>query len=157
MSVRSAVTRFGSFAIVALFVPTIAARADDDVHISVVSVLATTKNSTVDKRVECIATEMKKVDPKLTGFSVAHVTRKDVVIGGKDSFETVDGKIVYVTAEKRCDKDKSRVCLKVEAPTLGSITYQTCCGKFVPVVTRYKTKSGDVLIIAVGVNACKDD
>jgi hypothetical protein len=157
MFVRSVLTSRWSFALITLFAIGTPIRAADDVHISVVSILATTKNSTVDPRVECVATEMKKVDPTFTGYSVARMTCKDVVIGSKDSFEVVDGQTVTVTAEKRCEKDSSRVCLKVEAPTLGAITYTTCCGKFVPVVTRYKTKNGDVLIVAVRVKTCKDD
>jgi hypothetical protein len=157
MSVRSVLLRTLPLAAAILFVtvtPVLA--ADDDVHISVVAILATTKNKTVDPRVACVANEMKTVDPTLTGFSVARMTCKDVAIGAKDCFEVVDGKKVCVTAEKRCEKDPSRVCLKVEAPTLGAITYTTCCGKFFPLVTRYKNSDGDLLIIAVRVKTCKE-
>jgi hypothetical protein len=155
MFVRSVMTCRCTFALASLLVMQAAARADDDVHISVVSILATTSNSTVDPRVACVAREMAKIDPKLTGFSVARMTCKDVKIGAKDCFEVVDGQKVCVTAEKRCEKDESRVCLKVEAPTLRAITYTTCCDKFFPLVTRYKTSSGEVLIIAVRVKTCK--
>jgi hypothetical protein len=157
MSVRSVLTHTRALALVALLAAGAQARADDDVHISVVSILATTKNKKVDEQVANIASEMKRVDSTLTGFSVARMTCKDVPIGGKDVFEVVEGQKVTVTAEKRCDKDKSRVCLRVEAPTLGAITYTTCCNKFFPLVTRYKTVSGDVLIVAVRVKTCKDE
>jgi hypothetical protein len=158
MSARSVLTHHWLFALVPLLALQAPIRAaDDDVHISVVSILATTKNSTIDPRVSCVATQMQKIDPKLTGFSVARMTCKDVTIGNKDCFEIVDGQKVCVTAEKRCEKDPSRVCLKVEAPTLGAITYQTCCGKFFPLVTRYKNKNGDLLIVAVQVKTCKDE
>jgi hypothetical protein len=155
MSVRSVLTRFALYALTALLIPVAGARADDEVHVSVVSVLATTKNKKVDERALKLAEEMKKIDPTLTGFSVARMTCKDLSIGKKDCFETVDGQDVCITAEARCEKDNKRVRLKVEAPTLGPITYtSTCCNKFFPVVTRYKTKSGDVLILAIRVNAC---
>ncbi len=131
------------------------ARAADPVHISVVAILATDKNDTVDPRVSCIAEQMKKTDPKLTGFKVARMTCKDLEVGSKDCFEVVDGQTVCVTVEKRCEKDPKKVCLKVEPPKLGAITYMTCCGKFFPVVTRYKTKDGDVLIVAVRVAPCE--
>jgi hypothetical protein len=130
------------------------ARAEDPVHISVVAILASDKNTKVDERVACIAREMKKVDPKLTGFSVERMTCKDVAVGDKDCFEVVDGQTVCVTVEKRGEKD-GRVTLKVEPPKAGAITYMTCCGKFFPVVTRYRTKGGDVLIVAVQVVTCK--
>jgi hypothetical protein len=153
MSVRSLPTCL--LPLLALLATGTPARAADDVHISVVSVLATTKNDKVDDRVECIAEQMKKRDPKLTGFKVDRMVCKDVTVGDKDCFEVIDGQKVCVTVEKKCDKD-GRVCLKVEPPTLGAITYTTCCDKFLPLVTRYKTKDGDVLIIAVRVRTCKD-
>jgi hypothetical protein len=158
MFVRSVLMRCWPLSLAILISAGASARAaDDDVHISVVSILATSKDNVVDPRLECLAREMAKLDPKLKGFSVARMTCKDVKIGGKDDFEVADGQKVSVAPEKRCEKDPSRVCLKVEAPTLGAITYTTCCGKFFPLVTRYKTKAGDILIIAVRVKTCKDE
>jgi hypothetical protein len=157
MSARSLRIYRWLFVLVPVLAVQAPARADDDVHISVVTILATSKNSNVDPLVECLAREMTKKDPTLTGFSIARMTCKDVKIGGKDCFEVADGQKVCITAEKRCEKDKNRVCLKVEAPTLHAITYNTCCGKFLPIVTRYKTKSGDVMILAVRVKSCKDE
>jgi hypothetical protein len=157
MFVRFVLSRYFLLALAVSFLPTGGARAEDDVHISVIGILATDKNDCVDDRVACVAREMKKIDPKLTGFSVARMTCKDVKIGAKDCFEVTDSQKVCVTAEKRCEKDKSRVCLKVEAPMLGAVTYMTCCGKFFPLVTRYKTKDGEVLIVAVRVKSCKDE
>jgi hypothetical protein len=157
MLVRNVLVRYLPIVLATLSAAGARARADDEVHISVVAVLATDKNDRVDKRVECVASYMKKANPKLTGFSLARMTCKDVRIGAKDCFDVVDGQKVCVTAEKRCEKDSSRVCLKVEAPTLGAITYQTCCNKFFPIVTRYQTKDGETLIIAVRVKSCKDD
>lgn len=153
MSARSLVTCLATFAAVSASGP--AARAADDVHVSVVSILASTKSDKVDERVACIAEQMKKKDPKLTGFKVDRMTCKYVTVGDKDCFEVIDGQKVCVTVEKKCDKD-GRVCVKVEPPTLGAITYTTCCDKFLPLVTRYKTKDGDVLIIAVRVQTCKE-
>ncbi len=156
MSVRPALlTCPWLLALAALAAPAAPARADDPVTVSVVAILATDKNDKVDERVECIAKEMKKTDPKLTGFKVARMTCKSVAVGDKDCFEVVDGQTVCVTVEKRA-KD-GRVCLKVEPPKLGAITYLTCCNKFFPVVTRYKTKDGDTLIVAVRVVTCKGE
>lgn len=131
------------------------ARADDELRISVVAILATDKNDTVDEKVACVAREMKKVDPKLTGFKLVKMVCKDVDVGKKECFELVDGQKTCVTLEKKADKD-DRVCLKIQAPKLGEITYMTTCGKFFPVVTRYRTDKGEVLIVAVRVQPCKE-
>jgi hypothetical protein len=158
MSARSVSVRCWPLAIVVLFAASApAVRAEDDVRVDVVGILATDKNNKVDDNVTCIADQMKKIDPKLTGFTMGRMTHKDVVIGGKDWFEVGDGQKVYVTVEKRCEKDKQRFCLRVEPPATGAITYTTCCEKFFPLVTRYKTKSGDVLIVAVRVTPCKGE
>ena len=45
--------------------------------------------------------------------------------------------------------------MKIEPPLLGEITYETCCGKFLPVITRYRTKDNQLLIIAVRVQMCE--
>jgi hypothetical protein len=153
MSAGSVLSRRWPLALAALFAAALPARAGDEVRISVVAVLATTKNNTVDERVACIARQMEKIDPKLTGFSLARMTCKNVQVGNKDCFEVVDGQFVCVTVEKKCDKE-NRYCLKVEPPGMGAITYNTSCGKFLPLVTRYKSKGGEVLIVAVGVKAC---
>ena len=44
--------------------------------------------------------------------------------------------------------------LKVVPPKMGAITYSTPCGKFLPMITGYRRKNGDVLIIAVRVQPC---
>ena len=32
---------------------------------------------------------------------------------------------------------------------MGEITYDTCCGKFLPIITPFRTKDKELLIIAV--------
>ncbi len=50
------------------------------------------------------------------------------------------------------DKD-NRVSLSIFVPSLGGeIEYQTVCGKFLPIVTRCKTKEGERLILAIRVH-----
>jgi hypothetical protein len=125
-----------------------------EVKICVLAILATDKNDTIDKRVECIAREVQKVDPKLTGFQVHKMMSKSVALGGKVDFNVIDDEIVGVAVDHGLDKD-SRVQVKVEPPTLGEITYETCCGKFLPLITRYQTKDKQLLIIAVRVQTCQ--
>ena len=51
--------------------------------------------------------------------------------------------------------NKNRVGLTVKPPLEGEIQYTTCCGKFLPIVTRYETKDKERLIIAIRVQPCK--
>src|SRR5579871_4729747 len=101
MSFRSVSTPLWPLAVAALAAAAPPARSADTVTVSVVAILATTKNSTVDSRVESIAEEVKKKDPKLTGFKLSRMTCKDVEVGSKDCFEVVDGETVCVKVEKR--------------------------------------------------------
>ena len=55
----------------------------------------------------------------------------------------------YVSADKM-----ERVRLKVCPPLMGPITYSTPCGKFLPIVTPFRTKNKDLLIIAIRVQPC---
>jgi hypothetical protein len=126
---------------------------DDEVRVSVVAVLANDRDDKVDKRLECIAREVQKLDPTLTGFAVGKMTCTPVEVGQTGKFRLVDDEAVSITVESRCGKD-GRVRLKVAPPTLGEITYTTSCGKFLPIVTRYRTKKDELLIVAIRVQPC---
>jgi len=129
---------------------------DDEIRVSVVAVLATTQNDKVDSRLECIAREVKKAEPTLTGFAVGKISCSEVEVGDRQDFRLVDDQTIGITVESRCDKD-GRVRLKVTPPTVGEITYTTSCGKFFPIVTRYRTKKGDLLIVAIRVQPCPEE
>jgi hypothetical protein len=68
-------------------------------------------------------------------------------------FELVDGKTVTVVVKQSADKE-NRVGVAVTAPDQGEIVYRTVCGKFLPIVSRYQTKAGERLILAVRVQPC---
>lgn len=129
-----------------------AARADER-SVTVVAVLATDRNDTIDPKVQGIAEEVKKLEPSLTGFRLVRTTNKPVGVGRKESFPLVDAEMLAVQLlqiEPAKDKDKDeRIRLAVKAPMTGEITYSTCCGKFFPILTRYLTKDNDRLIVAV--------
>ena len=126
-----------------------------NVRVSVVAILATQRDEAVDPRLTCIAQEVRRVHPhlKLKGFRLAKMTCKSVAVGAAECFELAMDQQAAVTVMKGPDKDKW-VQLKITPPTLGEITYTTCCGKFFPILTRYQTKHGDWLIVAVRVQPC---
>jgi hypothetical protein len=124
------------------------------VRVSVVAILATDKNDKVDPRLVDVANAVKfNVDPNLTGYRVAHWCRKSLKPGACDSFPLGCDQTVAVTIMHGPDAQE-RVQLKVSPPLLGEVTYSAACGAFLPIVTRHRTKNGELLIIAVRVAPC---
>jgi hypothetical protein len=130
------------------------ARAAGKVKVTVVTILATTRNDGVDKRLRWIAEEIQKKEKDLKGFHIGPMQCRSLAPGEKYAFELPDKQEVVVVINHGADKE-NRVELKVKAPLQGEIVYDTVCGKFLPIVTRYKTKARDErLIIAIMVRPC---
>src|SRR2546423_13702787 len=72
--------------VVALFfaAPGRASAGDDEVQVTLIAVLANEKSSDVDKRLRCIADEVRKQHPELTAFKLATQNEKPIAIGGKE-------------------------------------------------------------------------
>lgn len=136
-----------------------AARAGDDekepVEVSLIAILATDRNDKVDPKLACIARQVRRTHKELTGFQMATVTSKSLTVGDKYVFEVVGVQKVGVTVQQGAD-DKDRVQVKVAPPGMGEITYDTCCGKFLPIVTPFRTKDKELLIVAVCVRPCRE-
>ena len=131
------------------------ARADDGpIKVTVVAILGTDKNTHVCNELTDIAPELKKKNPKLTGFTLERSTCKSMKIGEKDLFHLVDKEFVEVELRIK-DDTTNRVSLTIKPPTMGAIEYTTCCGKCFPFFTGYRSKEKDeILIIAVMVRPC---
>ena len=126
---------------------------DDPVRVTVVVVLATTENTGVDPKLVELAKEVQKRDDKLLGFKLVSSEAKSVPVGDSIAFMLVDKQELKVKVEKPKD-DNGRVSLTIKPPELGEVTYACTCEKFFPVVTPYKTKAGEVLIVAVMAKPC---
>ena len=138
--------------------PPAGACGDDDkkpkqVRISVVVILASEQGNKIDKKLDGIAREVQKVHPKLKNFELANLSCKSLDVGKSDKFDLVEGQTAEVTIQKAADK-MDRVCVKVAPPMMGEIVYSTPCGKFLPILTPYRTKTNDLLIIAIRVQPC---
>jgi hypothetical protein len=127
--------------------------AEEKVRVTVVAILATDQDKIVDPKLECIAREVQKTEPRLTGFHLAQTTRLPVAVGSSYKFPLVEKEVAEIVVEHGADKE-NRVSLKVKPPRCGEIVYTSCCGKFFPIVTRYRTKNQERLIIAVMVKPC---
>jgi hypothetical protein len=125
----------------------------DEVKVTVLAILATEKNSTVDADLKDIAERVQKQEPKLTGFRQGRQSSKSVAVGdAKESFGLVEDQVVTVSVEA---VKNNKIRMTIKPPTLGEITYSTTCEKFFPIVTRYVTKDKERLIIAIMVEQCK--
>lgn len=124
-----------------------------NVRISVVVILASEKDTVVDKKLTAIAQEVRKTYPELKGFRLAKMACKSLEVGKKDTFELIEGQETNITIQKAADK-MDRVRLKVGPPAMGEVTYSTPCGKFLPILTPFQTKKGEQLLLAIRVQPC---
>jgi hypothetical protein len=128
----------------------------EEVTVSIVAILATDQGDKIDPRLKCVAREVQKVDNRLTSFKVGRMTCKSVAVGSTERFTLVEDQVAAVTVEQAADKE-NRIQVKVAPPMLGEITYSTCCRKFLPIITRHRTRNGELLILAVRVQPCEGD
>ncbi len=126
------------------------------VEVTVVVVLAHDRDEKVAPKLDCLAKEIRKNNPKLTGFRLGQVTCKSVPLDGSETFPLADGREAAVHV-KRCGERPERFCLEVKSPSLvGAITYSAACGKYMPFDTGCVTKKDkDRIFLAVMVEACK--
>src|ERR687897_578433 len=123
------------------------------VRVTVVAVLASSKTTHVDAKLEELAREVRKREPGLTGFRVAAVKQKSIPVGKGHTFELPDKQTLKVRIDRPKGKD-GRVGLTIRPPGLGEITYTCACDKFFPVVTPHATAAGERLIVVVMAKPC---
>ncbi len=126
----------------------------DPVKVTLVVILASEKGDTIDKRLKGVAAEVQKLHPNLKNFTYKSMESKSLKPNEKVSMLCVEEKLVEMTIKHGADKD-NRVSLAVKPPSMSQLEYQTVCGKFLPIVTPYKTQKSEVLILAIRVEPCK--
>ena len=130
-----------------------------NVKITVVLVLASEKGKdVVDPQVKNIAQEVRKLHPKLNlkSFRLEHWEMKSLAPNEKAVFPLVDKKEATIVVKHGADGE-NRVGLAVTVPEQEEIVYRCACGKYLPIVTRCETKSGERLILAIRVQPCHGD
>jgi hypothetical protein len=129
--------------------------AEEKVSVCVIAILAGEGEEKVDDpRLVCIAREVKKLNPKLTRLRLGNMSCGSLPVGARDDFKLVEDEVASVVIQQAADKD-NRIQLKVTPPKMGEITYMTACGKFLPILTPYRTKKDEVLIIGIRVQPCQ--
>jgi hypothetical protein len=126
------------------------------VQVTLVVILASEEGNKVEPKLRAIAEEVRLMNPSLKSFSIKSMTTKSLAADVKTLFPSVDNKNVAVTIKHGADQEK-RVSLAVVPPDQGEIVYRCVCGKFLPIVTRYQTKSKERLILAIRAQPCKDE
>jgi hypothetical protein len=125
----------------------------ENIQVTVIAILATDRDKEVDEKIKCIAEELHKKHPELTGFREARTTRKSLPVGDEESFPLVDEKDATIRIHSGADKD-NWVSLTLKTPGQGEIRYSVRCGKCVPFGTSYVTKDNRRLFLAVLVKPC---
>ncbi len=125
-----------------------------NVKVTLVCILACEKAPPhVDPELIHIAAEIQKKKPEFKCFKVACMGCKSLAVNDSHTFTIVDDQKVTVVVKQAADKN-NLVVLDVQPPLQGRFEYETVCGKFLPIITRYETKSGQRLIIAICAKPC---
>lgn len=126
----------------------------DPVKVTVVVILASEKGDKIHPKLKGLATEVQKLHPSLKSFAIKSEESKSLKPNEKASIVCVDEQSVQIVIKHGADKD-NRVSLEIKPPQMNTVEYQSVCGKFLPIVTPYKTKNGECLILAIRVEPCK--
>ncbi len=126
----------------------------EKIRVSVVAICAHNRDDKIDPRLTCMADEIKKAVPQLTGFKMGKMSCKPVPVGGRETFELVDEQVATVTVVQAADKEHL-IQIKLTPPEMGEVTYETECGRFFTIITKYRTRNKEVLILAVRVQPCQ--
>jgi hypothetical protein len=130
------------------------AMAEEKVRVCVIAILATERNAKVDPKLDCIKREVQKMNPKLTGFRLAEMSCQSLAVGATDNFKLVEDEVAGIVVLKAADNE-GRIQLKVTPPKMGEIRYEIRCGKFLPILTPFRTRNDEVLIVGVRVQPCQ--
>jgi hypothetical protein len=129
---------------------------NDPVKVTLVVILASEEGNTIDPQLKAIAAEVQKMNPSLKSFTLKSMQSKSIKPGEKVSLPLVESKKLDMQVKHGANKD-NRISLSIFVPSMGEIEYQTVCGKFLPIVTRCKTKEGERLILAIRVQPCRGE
>jgi hypothetical protein len=124
-----------------------------NIKVTMVCILASENPVHVDPQLVVIAKEVQKKKPELHCFKVKCMSWQSLPVNKKTAFKLVEQQEVQVTIKQPADKN-NHVILIIKPPLQGEIEYETVCGKFLPVITRYETAKGERLILAVRVQPC---
>lgn len=125
------------------------------VRVTVVVVLASHEEGGVDPLLEELAREIRKREPKLRRFRLVASEAQSILPGRQASFTLVDKLQATIRVEAfPDDKGYARLTISASETGIEQLTYSCVCDKYFPVVTGYRTGSGERLILAIMAKPC---
>jgi hypothetical protein len=144
--------RLGLLALAVAGLFPVAARAEN-VQVTVLVILASEQDTKADLRLQCIAQQVRKKYPELKGLRVEGILHESVQVGKKKTFELIGGQKATINVLHGCDEEE-RIGLTVKVKGFGEMDYKCRCGKFLPLMTEYRTKDNERLLVAIRVAPC---
>jgi len=126
---------------------------DDPVRVTVVIVLASETDKKVDRALVNLAKAVQNRDPKLVGFRVHATAEKSIAVGASATIALVEKQELKVTVTRPKGED-GRIALTLSAPGVDFVTYGCACDKFFPIATDYRTKKGELVVVAIMAKPC---
>jgi hypothetical protein len=133
------------------------AAKDDEIEVKVLAILASEHHTKVHPKLTEFARQVRKKDPKLTGFKLDRTTVESLKLGETKKVPVPGGDVVEVTVDKERDEN-GRITLTIKPPKLDAIKYECACDKYFSVATQQfvgKEKEREQLFIAVMAKPCK--
>ncbi|MCS7022728.1 MAG: hypothetical protein NZU63_12985 [Gemmataceae bacterium] len=130
------------------------APAATPVRVTLVVILASTAtHDDVDPPLEELAREVRKREPQLRCFRLLASHAQSILPGRQASFPLIEKQEATVKIEAFPD-ERGRVRITLTAPGINQLTYACVCDKYFPVVTPYRTRNGQTLILALMAKPC---
>jgi len=127
--------------------------AESPVKVTLVVILASKTDKAINPKLATLAEEVQKRNREFTGFRIGATFDKSIPVGASHSFELPEEQKAKITAAAGKDKD-GRIELTVNLPGLDDVTYTCVCDKFFPIVTPYKLKTGETVLVAILAKPC---
>ncbi len=123
------------------------------IRVTVLTILASEQPGMSDPRLEELAVQLRKRQPKFRTLRLVAAESQSIAIGQQGTFALTDKQQLSVRVESTLDEHR-RIRLTLSMPGIDRITYSCVCDKYFPVVTPYRNASGDTLIVAVMAKPC---
>jgi hypothetical protein len=123
------------------------------IRVTVAVILASRAHGPVDPVLEELARDVRKRDPQLQSFRLVATEAQSIPVGQQSRFTLVEQQQLQVKIDTSLDA-RGRVRLTVTAPGVDQLSYTCVCDKYFPIVTPYRTRNGETLIIAIMVKPC---
>jgi len=123
------------------------------IRVTVVVILASTQDKTINPKLKTLAEEVQKRNVEFTGFKIDSTLDKSIPLGEAHSFNLPEKQIAKVTVSQGQNKT-GQTELTVKLPGLDEVTYTCVCDKFFPIVTPYKLISGETILVAILAKPC---